>query len=316
MLRSSNDLNSQKVQMNMTEKVNEVTLKNERLLQFHTVTEDDGVKKKHRDKDTEDEKEKKTNILNIKIADITDVKVKNFTEKLTQIFVVSLTAHGIQYFMEFETIDKRDDWGNGLRSLHHAHQWAQKPVESEKNTRKLHLIKQIILQKPRYLERYGSNSIVSMDIELASGDKVSLDIPETRYDSDNCKEITNDCVFQNNIIPAEGASLYRFVRSVISRMLMERETNNIIVEIDKQRYAEVMRGHTVSAANASTIRGLLHTADDELRHLAGAVPGRIGKHGPSSQLLVDILLRSIEKTKIYNKMAFTCNYGVGEELDF
>lgn len=311
-LRSSNDLTSKKVQLYLADKINEVTLKNERVLLFSRVAEEH---EDHKKKKGEAENEKQAHELTITISEIIEVKPKNFVEKLIQVWVLSITCtaketdgEAVQHFLEFEHIEKRDDWGNGLRSLHHAHTWANKPMDTRKDLRKLHLIKKITLVKPRQVGRLNCNSIVSMDIELGNGDTVPLDIPEKKFDSETCKEITNDCVFQNSIVPAEGASMYRYVRSVISRVQMEKETNAIISEIDTQKYAEVTKGHQISLANASTIRTLLHTAESNLKELAKNVPGRIGKHGPSSQLIVDILLRSIEKTQVYNKFAYTCNF--------
>jgi hypothetical protein len=297
----------------MAEQLDEGTLKALKVLQVEI--------KKPEEKDADkaaqaNPEERKTEKFCIKLADITDVKVKNFTEKLYNVWVVAITCDEVQHFLEFETAEKRDDWGNGLRSLHHAHQWMSKRSESKADNKKLHLIKAINLQLPR------EGCLLSMEIETAVG-KENLDILDKKeaYSSAACKEKTHDFILHNFIVPAEGASLYRFIRSVISRILMERETNTILGEIDSFRFNKVVEGRRVTAAdgtqNVSEVRGLLHDAEAKLRDLALSVSDRIGRHGPSSQLLVDILLRSIEKTKIYNRMAFAVNYGsTGEDMEF
>merc|ERR1719326_2602571 len=173
-----------------------------------------------------------------------DVKVKNFVEKLDNIYVVSITESkadegSVQHFLEYDAADKRDDWGNGLRSLHHAHQWMNQRNQTKEDKHKLHLIKTINLLLPR------EGMILSMEIETAGGTKDTLDIVDSKekgYGSQYCKEKTEDFIKKNWIVPAEGASLYRFIRSVISRILMERETNTIITEIDTYRFNKVMEG--------------------------------------------------------------------------
>jgi len=318
-LRSSTNLTSRDVLIHMSEKLNDETLKNEKVLKLEIVApqKDEGDPASVTTP-KEGKKEKKEAVvkqmITLRLGDITDVKVKNFVEKMVNVFVVSISCGNVQHFLEFETADKRDDWGNGLRSLHHAHQWANKRTEAKTDSRKLHLIKTIQLELPR------PGCIISMNIETAGGRKAELDVAdrEDKYDSAQCKELTHDFILQNFIVPAEGASLYRFIRSVLSRLLMERETNAILGEIEAFRYNKVTEapGHH-GAVPASQIRMLLHTADEKLRDLAGVVPDRIGRHGPSSQLLVDILLRTIEKTKIYNRMAFAVNFGQqGEDVEF
>lgn len=313
-LRSSDYLTTRDVQLHMSEMLNEETMKNDKVLKIEVQMPEMSEKDK-----TKKASDFAQNMMHIRLCDITSVKVKNFVEKLINVYVVSVTCEDVQYFLEFETQEKRDDWGNGLRSLHHSHQWANKRTEAKTDARKLHLIKAINLKLP------APGCIISMEIETAGGRKADLDIPDAkeRFNSSACKELTHDFVLQNYIVPAEGASLYRFIRSVLSRLLMERETNVILGELDSFRYNKVTEGcaHRPGGkdqtSNASEVRMLLHTAEERLRDLAGAVPERIGRHGPSSQLLVDILLRSIEKTKIYNKMAFAVNYGnSGEELEY
>jgi len=307
-LRSSKTLISRDVQIHLAEKLAEVhPFQAEKVVQIEILKSEEGAAAA----DKTDEAQSTGEKINIALSRVADVKVKNFVEKLINVYVVSITCDEVQYFLEFDSQEKRDDWGNGLRSLYHAHQWVNKRTEAKSDLRKLHLIKAITLQLPR------PGCILSMEIETAAGRKAPLDVEDKKdkYSSDKCKELTQDFVMQNFIVPAEGASLYRFIRSVISRMLMERETNTIISEIDTQRFNKILENHR--SAEHGEVRKLLRLAEAQLRELAGAVPDRIGRHGPASQLLVDILLRSIEKTKIYNRMAFAVNYGQsGEELEF
>lgn len=315
-LRSSQKLVSRDVQIHLAEKLaDEPPFQAEKVVQIEILKNDEGGAPT----DSAEVQGTGEKIL-LPLSHVADVKVKNFVEKLVNVYVVSITcdladgsggSNPVQYFLEFDSAEKRDDWGNGLRSLYHAHQWVNKRTEAKSDLRKLHLIKAINLQLPR------PGCILSMEIETAAGRKAPLDVEDKKdkYSSEKCKELTQDFVMQNFIVPAEGASLYRFIRSVISRMLMERETNTIISEIDTQRFNKILENHR--SAEHAEVRKVLRVAEAQLRELAGAVPDRIGRHGPASQLLVDILLRSIEKTKIYNRMAFAVNYGQsGEELEF
>jgi hypothetical protein len=254
----------------------------------------------------------------VKLKDISHVKVKNFMEKTSPVHVVSLTTEDankgdVQYFLEFDSPEVRDDWGNGLRSVHHAHQWMNRKNDSKKSDeRKYHMIKAVNLLLPL------DGQIVSMEIESAAGkkDKLVIEDNPAKYDSATCKQKTEDFIQNNFIVPAEGASLYRFIRSLVSRLLMERETNTILAEIDKHRFNKICEAKfgTATKANMNEVRNLLHEAEEALRNLSDALPARIGKHGPASQLLIDIMLRSIEKTKIYNRMAFAVNFG--ESVEF
>jgi len=320
-LRSSDNLVTRDVVIHMSEILNEETLKMDKALKIEIV-DPDAMARVPTTATTEttvttgsaSKPVDQAHLLSLKLRDMTDVKVKNFVEKLVNVYVVSVCCGDVQHFLEFETVEKRDDWGNGLRSLHHAYQWAHKRTEAKTDEQKLHLIKTINLQLPR------PGCIISMDVETAGGRKAELDVldKKDKYSSDACKELTHDFVLQNFVVPAEGASLYRFIRSVLSRLLMERETNIILGEMDSYRYNKVTEGLAAEkGANGSQVRMQLHTAQESLRDLAEHVTERIGKHGPSSQLLVDILLRSIEKTKIYNRMAFAVNFGKsGEEIEF
>lgn len=327
-LRSSDNLVTRNVVIHMSEILNEETLKMDKALKIEIVDAGANMGKMPTAATTETGGTNTSpqpgvdaaHLISLKLADMTSVKVKNFVEKLVNVYVVSICCGDVQHFLEFDTIEKRDDWGNGLRSLHHAYQWAHKRTEAKTDERKLHLIKTINLQLPR------AGCIISMDIETAGGRKAELDVLDNKdkYSSESCKELTHDFVLQNFVVPAEGASLYRFIRSVLSRLLMERETNLILGEMDSCRYNKVTEGLAVQttgaagkSSTASQVRMALHTAEEKLRDLALCIAERIGKHGPSAQLLVDILLRSIEKTKIYNRMAFAVNFGKsGEEIEF
>lgn len=312
--RSSVNLTTRDVLIHMTDKSDLLTNKSIKVLEVEIMQQQD-----HPAANAEQGFADSADKFAIKLEMITEVKVKNFVEKMTNVYIVAVTCEEeqeqgtlkVQHFLEFESLEKRDDWGNGLRSLHHSFQWLNKRTETKADSKRLHMIKAINLQLPK------AGCLVSMEIETAAGKKAELHVADDKkdYSSDACKELTSDFILQNFIIPGEGASLYRFIRSVISRLLMERETTVILGEIDASRFNKVLEARNLAtsskanSANASEVKNALHVVEGTLRDLAGAVPDRIGKHGPSSQLLVDILLRSIEKTKIYNKMAFTINYG-------
>jgi len=441
------------------------TLKTERFLVFEITPpeepEEEGTDGKKKEKD-----KKEAEKMIIKMIDITDVKVKEFNEKIHVYHVLSLCCSNEKQpshlFFMFEKPEDRDRWSDGLRSLVHAQHWAHKPAETEADSAKLHLIKDVTLLAPQPGEAIrlkvetankafakthmtqavtagitvlpvaklsgnegfqvgqavivnpGSNgeemhevagfgnimlkaplksghgaraavtnkdsstkTFLAEDVKVgaqvlpvqllhALGGKdgwtrdqeviidagtpsaeknlitgftsivlrsalknnhvstspgvganvyatsqVEFPIPEAKTDSASCKELVSDFVMQNFIVPAESASLYRLVRSLLSRVNIEKQADGLIKEIDLLRYPRLIEGCTTP----TEVRNLISDADKKLHHLREEVQKRIGAHGPAAEMICMILERNIEKTRHHNRMAFATRYGADGGLE-
>jgi hypothetical protein len=180
-----------------------------------------------------------------------------------------------------------------------------KPVEvnKEENGRKLQLVKHIALGMPD--KTPGKEEMVKLTLKLPDGKQADLVIYEKKYDSATCKEIVSDFVMHNYIIPAEAASIYRYVRSIISRLVMERETTAISNEMAALRYPKVIE----KCANPTDVRSIIGGADKALAELGATLASRLGSHGPGAEVIQSICKRNIEKSRHHNRMCFATHYG-------
>lgn len=124
---------------------------------------------------------------------------------------------------------------------------------------------------------------------------VTIEVPEGRTGSEDCRRIVRAFIAEHQVLPSESKSLYRFLRSVTQRALMQRETTAVIAEIDAQRL-----GAEVGAAGTSRSA---FAAELGLKRLAAEIPERLGQNGVCAGLVAQILSRNIEKTRLINKLA-------------
>merc|ERR1712157_943 len=94
---------------------------------------------------------------------------------------------------------------------------------------------------------------------------VTLDVKEHQTSSEDCKRVVQEFVHKYGVLKAETTSLYRYVRSVVQRALMERETEAIVNEISAQhldhalvhlRQAAIARGVNVETSSIQQIEDI------------------------------------------------------------
>merc|ERR1712187_597001 len=96
----------------------------------------------------------------------------------------------------------------------------------------------------------------------------------------------------HRILPSEGTSLYRLVRSVVQRVQVEKETREIVEEISQQHLDALVKQQ--GPGTAVNRKRLVEEADARLTKLANDIPHRIGEQGTGAQIVSKILLRNVE----------------------
>jgi len=258
------------------------------------------------------------------VDEIYDVKARDYTERLTNFFTIQVIRENQKLKQEpmgfeqvmfiFESVDDRDTWKDGLTSLISHQKWNR---YVPKPPTKLRFIKNIEELQPtpkdfiRFRVTVGEYEPVDFTVpkdailtEEAEKKKATAELrraaqrkPVETFGSNICKELVDDFVLANYIVPAEGVSLYRYVRALVSRLMMEYETIAITDEINQLRWdaKEVAKSHTAD------IRVKVDADDKKLRDLGRSLRDRIGRHGPAAPLVIKILQRSIDKTLHFNR---------------
>eukprot|EP00747_Dinoflagellata_sp_TGD_P168431 gnl/TRDRNA2_/TRDRNA2_194785_c0_seq1.p1 gnl/TRDRNA2_/TRDRNA2_194785_c0~~gnl/TRDRNA2_/TRDRNA2_194785_c0_seq1.p1 ORF type:complete len:293 (-),score=63.06 gnl/TRDRNA2_/TRDRNA2_194785_c0_seq1:120-998(-) len=233
-----------------------------------------------------------------RVDDIEQIKVKDFivpnTNTQSYLLSVNLRTEPVKHIsIQFDRKDLRDSWDHGLRSI--------QPTQGAKTV----ALAQVKVPGSRYLPIKGvqllkpeAGQLVAVKLKLGDEKEETLVIPEDKATSDNCKQIVNDFIEDNVILPTENTSLYRYVRSVVQRASMEKEVSAIVEEINNlrfERYAKTKPGEPTE--------NLLTQSKAQLSTLASDLPSRIGQHGSGATVVTQILKRNIEKMKLINEMA-------------
>jgi len=277
---------------------------------------------------TEEPKPVKT--ITIPLDEICDAKAREYTEKLQNVNGILVVRSSPatqkeptlseQVLFLFENPDERENWYDGLKSMLSATQWS---APDDPKLHKLRLIKKVAEHIPREDElircevtigesAVGKETAIMLRVPKAAYQNEQAEWREQRrkgeiekrsqdkkktYRSDLCKELVQDFVLQNFIFPAEGVSLYRYIRSLINRLTMEQETAAITEEMDKLRW------NSAEYVNMHVTQKKAKMDDDEMKIniLRKSLRERIGTHGPAAPLIIRVLERSIDKTKHYNQ---------------
>jgi hypothetical protein len=280
--------------------------------------------------------------VTIPLEEIVDIKAYDYAEKKKNMFGIMVIRSCLetqneptlfeQVLLLFDGIDERDTWHDGLKSLLSSKHW---PEAEPASKAKLRLIKKVVEVTPE------ENQVISCEITLAESalgkeEALMFSVPKAAYEkerkeirqrgkegiearaqekkkyrSDLCKELVQDFVLQNFVIPAEGVSLYRYIRSLINRLSMEQETIAITKEIDNLRWNPAEHVQMVMLQK----RHKLDDDEKKLTDLRNSLRDRIGTHGPAASLVIRVLERSIDKTKSFNEYHRHAVIGTGEAGD-
>jgi len=243
----------------------------------------------------------------IKVQDIDHVKQTDYPEDNSFRWVLGINhkdKEGKVTMLQFNKREDRDIWVSGLRSFVDAlratpHGSANSSMQAspEVPTATLQAVTDIALMEP------PTGSVARVCLTLASKEKVYLDIPEGRDNPQQLKSLVQDFVEQNSIMTSESTSLYRLLRTVMQRIVVSRETQNIINEISSQRLDLLLpKGQPTDGNPVERAKGEQVRAEKRLKELAEEIPRRIGDQGTAAPIVSMILKRNIEKMQVINDM--------------
>eukprot|EP00928_Gymnodinium_smaydae_P026046 TRINITY_DN20558_c0_g2_i1.p1 TRINITY_DN20558_c0_g2~~TRINITY_DN20558_c0_g2_i1.p1 ORF type:complete len:365 (+),score=65.43 TRINITY_DN20558_c0_g2_i1:81-1175(+) len=152
------------------------------------------------------------------------------------------------------------------------------------------------------LLRPSNGMILSMKLELSGSREEVLEIPRKASSSEDCKLIVKSFIERNLVSAREAASLYRYIRSVVQRINMELETDDILNLMHELHFDTVAQ----LASEDSTGKDVERVAEQEFQSIEANLNERIGSNGSGGVFLMQILKRSIEKMRRTNEIAAKC----------
>lgn len=240
-----------------------------------------------------------------------------------------------QVLFLFGTLEERDTWQDGLHSmLSDIQHYSTAEPRKDMKLRLIRDIEELLPERDdlvRFAVTVGDESDggtktpsrlifrvpkAAYEKEQAERRRLSGDTKDKtqKYHSELCKELVEDFVLHNFVIPAESVSLYRYVRSILNRLSMEAETIAITNEMDKLRLNE----SATQRMHPSEMKRKVKEREEKLTKLRKSLSERIGSHGPGASLIIKVLERSIDKTTYYNQYlrhAILGTSGADEDMD-
>eukprot|EP00927_Polykrikos_kofoidii_P067504 TRINITY_DN62990_c0_g1_i1.p1 TRINITY_DN62990_c0_g1~~TRINITY_DN62990_c0_g1_i1.p1 ORF type:complete len:377 (-),score=52.52 TRINITY_DN62990_c0_g1_i1:41-1171(-) len=169
-------------------------------------------------------------------------------------------------------------------------------------TRKLAQITNIHLSKPEK----GQLINIAVEIDGYKRRWAHFVINEQATDQTHCKKQVSRFIKEQLILPGEALSLYRYVRSVLQRAMMEAETQKVIDDINALNFDELMKTESEKLNDGDprpSSEYIIELAEEELSSLSETIERRIGHHGAGAEIVGRILRRSMDKMKVINAVA-------------
>lgn len=249
------------------------------------------------------------------ISDIESVKPKDYPQAGGggHVFLLTLCyteeaqkthGQGAHSALEFPDRDVRDLWDHGLRSLiTSASSGGEKQQEVSVPTQQLLPIKGISLRSGD-----KSGELMTVTVELGKRNaSFAVSIPEPNYDREAYKkELWQKIVTfiaDSSIVATETMSVYRYVRCVVQRALMEKEVTAIIEDINNQNLDTLMKKRGDRQPGVLDDDQLHQAAERHLDSLGAELPDRIGSQGSGAVVVTQVLMRNIAKMKLVNNVS-------------
>lgn len=234
--------------------------------------------------------------FDLDIADIRSVQAKDYTQDTAYLYLLFVGTDDAKEAFQFSRREDRDTWEDSLRSL-----MGNMDVDVLKQDQSgpfLAPIIQISLRRPQ-----GPEVLISVEMVLgADGNKQPLtrylDVPVNKTSEQDTQKIVRDFVKDNEILPSEKLSLFRYVRTLVERANVEQETKKLVEEINALHYDNLIKGMSAKAS----IEDVVSDARYKLEGIQKSIPQRIGTRGTNANIVGMILQRSTEKMKLVNDM--------------
>jgi hypothetical protein len=238
-------------------------------------------------------------VSTVDVGEIDFIKRRDFTDvdrsdHSVEMHLLSLNhKDGNHTSFQFGMAAKRDAWETGLRTMISGAMAGSRIGEVKVPAQQYMAIKSLTT------EICGEDELLRLTVSLGKREGV-LSVKKTENTAKDWKRITDEFVEKNAVLPTEATSLYRYIRSVIDRTLMEKEAVAVIEEINEQSFEKlVKKKHGSSASDDEIVR----MAADRLTTISSQLATRIGSHGNGGMVICQILHRNIEKMKLINEMA-------------
>jgi len=232
---------------------------------------------------------------NILLGNIERMRPRDYIEGNSFVWglVISM-AGGMQHSFVFDTQIDRDFWEDQLgpdirrRATHDVKQgpahWAVKSVQ--------------------IIEPSGQSDVallLKMDLVAVDGieEKPGRDLAIYEEPPQQVKETVVRFVRAEKLLPTEGTSLYRLVKSLRQRQVVLRETQKLIYDIQSQHLGERYQGLADGQEVPDSLAG---EASEALGQIERSIAHRLGASGVGAQFVQKVLTRNIEKLKMINDM--------------
>mmetsp|Transcript_94832 Transcript_94832/g.178431 ORF Transcript_94832/g.178431 Transcript_94832/m.178431 type:complete len:317 (+) Transcript_94832:143-1093(+) len=270
----------------------------------------DADKNEEREKPPSENAQEPGAVLEIIVSEIANIKVKDlFDNQAGKLWILSvILSSQVHHSFQFEKETTRNMWDHGLRSIvfRHAssgHLINQTPgeevIDGEHSFAKIHSAQ---------MKAPSEGTLVCMVIVFQGNiPEAYLEIPRDRADADHCKRLTEEFVKKYKVAFTHSTSLYRLVRAVTSRALLEQETQQVITEIDNCNSERIYEDLANRDKTSSERAELVVKAQERLDNLINSLPQRMGQTGPAAILVGDMLKRNAMKMKLFNA---ACKLGV------
>merc|ERR1719463_934468 len=238
-------------------------------------------------------------VITVDVGDIDFIKRRDFTDvdksdHSVEMHLLSLNhKDGNHTSFQFTMAAKRDAWETGLRTLISGAMAGSKIGEVKVPSQQYMAIKSLTT------EICAEDELLRLTVSLGKREGI-LSVKKNENTAKDWKRITDEFVEKNAVLPTEATSLYRYIRSVIDRTLMEKEAIAVIEEINEESFEKKKKNKHGSSATDDEIVLLANSA---LTTISSTLATRIGSHGNGSMVICQILHRNIEKMKLINEMA-------------
>lgn len=246
--------------------------------------------------------------IRIPVLGIANVKVKTLYDNndghlwnLSVVMTKQSQGDQVHHSFQFEKETIRDMWDSGLRSLvfkatggHSQGSGTNENAGADENS--LHTILAVRLKSPE------PNILVCIAIRFTKLDEEAyLEVPKDAATPEDCKMLTEAFLKKYSVSPTHSTSLYRLVRAVTSRALLEQETHAVLAEIDAASTDTICEDLANREKSPKERAEACLKAQEHLDELIASLPQRMGQSGPAASLVRDMLKRNAQKMKLINE---------------
>lgn len=229
----------------------------------------------------------------IDLLSIENLKAKDYLEDDNYCWVIAIQEkEGTQHSLQYRLKEDRDAWTGGLRSAIAAATANIKDAEEDQGPQ-YKRITEVELKEPE------ADVLATVAVSLDGGSQaLMIHLSEGRTSAQEIKHQTQDFIAANEVDPRESTSLYRFLRTVAQRAVLEKETIGIVGEIQRHCVAHMLE----EAEGKQDVSDMKLKAEKALTKLQDDIHRRLGEQGTGTSILTMMLRNNIEKMIHINEL--------------